>query len=141
MAICSSASRSFYTPPRGRATEQAPNIRRVETEQVRLLIDGKFTVDELASVKNPDDTERQIESVADLTFGEYVRLLQNPTLWEKCTLNIDRGVFIKQLEQVREVRNDVMHFDPDGVGHEALTNLRQFAQFLTRLSELAGGTE
>ncbi len=55
MAICSSASRSFYTPPRGRATEQAPNIRRVETEQERAVFDVSIatngpTVNEVAGV-------------------------------------------------------------------------------------------
>ncbi len=107
--------------------------------RVRLLIDGKFTLGDLATVKDPEDTDRQINSVADLTFGEYVRLFQNPAMWEKCLLNIDRGVFVKQFEKVREIRNDVMHFDPDGIGPEALHDLRRFATFLSGLAQLSEG--
>src|SRR4051794_15612845 len=33
VATCSSSSASFYTPRKARATEHAPNIARVETEQ------------------------------------------------------------------------------------------------------------
>ncbi len=41
---------------------------------IRRLIDGKFTGTELASVRDPGDESREINSVADLAFGEYVRL-------------------------------------------------------------------
>ncbi len=105
--------------------------------RVRVLIDGKFTLAELKGAKNPGDTERQIESVADLSFGEYVRLLENPKYWEKCKLEIDRAKFIEDLKDVNEVRNDVMHFEPEGIGDEALDRLRQFAQFLSRLAQLS----
>lgn len=105
--------------------------------RIRGLIDGKFTLDELKAAKAPGDDDREIESVTDLTFGEYIWLLQNREHWAKCKLQIDRTVFIKRLDEVRDIRNDVMHFDPDGVGPEALENLRQFAQFLGRLVSLS----
>jgi len=105
--------------------------------RVRVLIDGKFSLSELKAAKNPGDTDRQIETVADLTFGEYVRLLQEPKSWDKCKLHIDRGTFIKHLEEVRDVLNDVMHFESEGIGPEALDSLRQFAQFLSRLAQLS----
>lgn len=104
--------------------------------RVRVLIDGKFTLEALKAAKNPTDTEREVESVADLTFGEYVRLLQEPASWEKCKLGIDRGTFIKHLEEARDVRNDVMHFEPEGIGDEGLERLRQFARFLARIAQL-----
>lgn len=90
---------------------------------VRLLIDGRFTADELASSKDSADADRKIESVADLTFGEYIRLLENPVNWAKTGLAVDRAIFIHELDQVRRIRNDVMHFDPDGItddDHEVL---------------------
>jgi predicted transcriptional regulator len=120
----------------GRLGEPFLLIGEIEN-RVRALIDGKFTVEELNNAKAPGDTERQIESVADLTFGEYVRLLQDPKSWGKCSLHIDRGIFIKRLDEARDVRNDIMHFEPEGVGEEALDSLRQFARFLERLSRLS----
>lgn len=104
---------------------------------VRLVIDGKFTAEELSSVKDPVDPGRTIESVADLNLGEYIRLLENPTNWEKTGLTVDRKVFVRELDQVRRIRNDVMHFDPDGITEEDHKLLRYFLQFMHELREIA----
>lgn len=74
--------------------------------------------------------------MADLSFGEYVRLLENDAQWQKIRLPIDRGVFCNLLDKVREIRNDVMHFDPDGVPPEDLERLRYFANLLQRLQTI-----
>jgi hypothetical protein len=103
---------------------------------IRRLMDGKFTKDELAQAKDPADTDRLIDSVADLTFGEYLRLLQEPTRWAKLGLAIDRGIFIKDLDAVRVIRNEVMHFDPDPLPESDLLALRRFAKFLQSLQNL-----
>jgi CBS domain-containing protein len=104
---------------------------------VRLLIDGKFTAEELSSVKDPVDPERTIESVADLALGEYIRLLENPSNWKKTGLTVDRKVFVRELDQVRRIRNDVVHFDPDGITEEDHKLLRHFLQFMHELREIA----
>jgi hypothetical protein len=97
---------------------------------IRLLIDGKFTAAELSSVKDGADPDRTIETVADLTFGEYLRLLENPQHWEKTGLEVDRKVFVKELDKVRLIRNDVMHFDPDGITSDDHKSLLHFVRFL-----------
>jgi CBS domain-containing protein len=104
---------------------------------VRLLIDGKFTSQELASATDQSDPDRRIESVADLTFGEYIRILEDPTNWLKVDLAVDKTVFIKELDKVRRVRNDVMHFDPDGITEEDHRLLRDFMQFMNTLRSLS----
>lgn len=103
---------------------------------IRRLMDGKFTKDDLAAAKDPADTARQIDSVGDLTFGEYVRILQEPARWQKLGVAIDRAMFIKDLDRVREIRNDVMHFDPDPLPGEDLAALRRFVKFLQALQTL-----
>jgi len=55
---------------------------------VRNLIADKYTIAELATVRDPADSEREIEDVADLTLGEYIRLLENPKRWEKLAVKI-----------------------------------------------------
>lgn len=104
---------------------------------IRTLIDGKFTALELGTVKDPADPEREIESVADLTFGEYIKLLETPAHWEKTGLRVDRKVFVKELDKVRLIRNDVMHFDPDGISGDDHTSLLNFVQFLHDIRRLA----
>ena len=103
---------------------------------LRSLIERAFTVEELKLAKDPGDTERKIESASDLTFGEYVRLLENPDSWKKLKLNLDRVVFNKSLNEVRLIRNDVMHFDPDGISDDQLCKLRQFSKLLDQIKRL-----
>lgn len=108
-----------------------------EIEQhVRRLIDGKFTPQELECARDPVDTDREIETVADLSMGEYIRLLENPKYWEKLSIRIDRAAFVEQLQTIRRIRNDIMHFDPDPLGKEDLASLRSFVAFMQSLREL-----
>jgi len=86
--------------------------------------------------KDPGDPDRDIQAVSDLTFGEYVRLLQNEENWAKLNIKIDRKTFTGWLDKVRETRNDVMHFDPDPLDPEDLQLLREFAHFLSRWQQI-----
>jgi CBS domain-containing protein len=104
-------------------------------DYVRNLIADKYHKAELVQACDPSDTGREIEDVADLTLGEYIRLLENPARWEKLGVPIDRKAFVAELERVRGIRNDVMHFDPDPVAPEDLARLRKFARFLGDLEE------
>lgn len=105
---------------------------------IRSLIANKFTKAELADARDPSDTERQIDEVSDLTLGEYIRLLEDPKRWEKLEIQIDRKTFTGELRRIGVIRNDVMHFHPDGVGPEDLGTLRKFGRFLSELEKKLG---
>jgi len=100
---------------------------------LRRLIDGKFALDTLKKGRDDSDTGRTIEDVSDLTFGEYVRLLQDPANWSALDLPLDRGQFCKRLDRVRMVRNDVMHFNPDPISSEDIELLRDSVKFLQHM--------
>jgi len=102
---------------------------------VRYLIGNSFAVEQLQQAKDPEDNDRDIQSVFDLTFGEYVRLLQKEENWAQLNVKIDRKTFTAWLDKVREVRNDVMHFDPDPMDPADLCLLRDIAGFLVRLQQ------
>lgn len=104
--------------------------------QIRRLLDNKFSAEDFVSAKDPNASERHVLSVADLAFGEYIRLLEHPTQWEKLGTKIDRATFCFQLDRVRVIRNDVMHFDPDGISPDDLEALREFAKFLRHMQLL-----
>jgi hypothetical protein len=55
-----------------------------------LVISQKFTPTELKSAKDPADMKRIVSSSADLTSGEYKRLLENPERWDKLNITVDR---------------------------------------------------
>ena len=103
---------------------------------IRGLIDGCFSADELAAAKDESDSTRQVHSVASLTFGEHIRLLENPKNWNRIGLNVDRAVFTRELNKIRGIRNDVMHFDPDGISEDERATLRRFVHFLQKLQDI-----
>lgn len=105
---------------------------------LRLLIEPKFELDELKSCVDEGDRERDVSGVADLNFGEYIRLLEKPDRWTKFGVAVDRTTFCNGLDDVRRIRNDVMHFDPDGVPPSDLERLRDYTRFLNRLRRLIG---
>jgi len=103
---------------------------------IRNILAQKLSPEELSSVKDPSDIQRNISGVTDLTFGEYIRLLENSDRWDKVGLPIDRVTFCKELGRVRDIRNDVMHFDPDGIPSNDLECLRGVARFLQDLQRI-----
>jgi hypothetical protein len=102
---------------------------------IRGILGVKLEQSDLAAVRDPSHP-RKIEAPSDLTFGEYVRLLENEDRWSKLGLSLDRKTFCAGLDDVRKIRNDVMHFDPDGILPADLEQLRHFAQFLQRLQTI-----
>ena len=93
---------------------------------------SKFTLEEMAEAS--DDHSPPIEGSWDLNFGAYCRLLENPDRWERLGLRVDRATFMDNLGQVREMRNEVMHFAPDGLDPDEVEKLERVAMFLRMLT-------
>ena len=55
----------------------------------------------------------------------------------KLRLRVDRAVLTSLLDDVRKVRNDVMHFDPDPMTDDELDILKRAVRFMQELYELA----
>lgn len=102
---------------------------------VRFLL-AKLPPEDIGRAKDEKDADRVIKSVADLTIGEHLRLFQNPDIWDKLGLPIDRKTFCDHLEKIRDIRNDIMHFDPDGLDEESIETLRRFARLLQTLKSI-----
>lgn len=119
-------------------TEPFLLLGEVENHLRKLLV-ARFNKTELEAACL--DKSRSVGGVADLTFGEYQRLLEAPENWKKLSIALDRVTFCQKLDKVREIRNDVMHFDPDGVAPEDLRELREFAQFMRLLDGVQGGAK
>lgn len=107
-------------------------LREIELH-IRQLLQDKVCPDDLRSLASLDDSAPKPESISDLSFGQYIRLLQNPQVWTRLSLNIDQASLITQLDQVRQIRNDVMHFDPDPMTPKQLDVLKDAAKFMQQL--------
>ena len=105
---------------------------------LRRLIHGKFTVKEMQDVAGERQGADRITGSADLTFGDYCQLLGNEERWQKAGIKASRKEFLAQLERTRETRNDVMHFDPDGLSEADLHSLLQMSQFVELLTHANG---
>ena len=102
--------------------------------QVRRLI-GEFTPEQLSASRNPKSAKpKPIEGPEDLTFGDYVQLLRKEENWDRLRLSgIDRKKFVDCLDEVRKIRNDVMHFSLDDLPQETIKKLEDFAGFFRNL--------
>lgn len=102
---------------------------------LRRIVDRCFEPDDLAAYVDPDDPDRQIEAAMSLTFGEYVRLFQDPEAWERLALAADRRVFCAHLDEVRQIRNAIMHFSPDPLEEAALASIENLLRWLRSLDQ------
>jgi CBS domain-containing protein len=104
------------------------NIER----ELRRLIGNRFAVEVLRSVVAPE-SGRVVNSVEDLSFGEYLRLLQVPEHWSRLGLKVEADVMLKRLEDVRKIRNAVMHFRSESATRIDLESLQLTETFLASL--------
>jgi hypothetical protein len=119
-------------------TEPFLSIRQIEL-QVRNLIGTKVNSDDLSKLSDAPITAPKPRGIADLTFGEYVRLIQNPVTWGRLNLLIDKRELAALLDEVRDIRNEVMHFDPDPMTDAQRDALKRALRFMKHLYELVPG--
>lgn len=113
-------------------TEPFVLLEQIENH-IRLLLDDRFLLEDIHKICNPELEEREINGIDDLTFGQYIRLMENPANWVKLDINCDQTLFIKKLHEVRNIRNDIMHFEPAGITSEQHDLLRQVSEFLNKI--------
>ncbi|MEA1850197.1 CBS domain-containing protein [Chryseobacterium sp. MHB01] len=132
--ICGIVTASDLSLQFKQLTEPFLLVGEIENHIRQILI--KLEKDELEKGKDSKDEHRKIETVADLTFGEYMRLCENPDIWIKLDLPIDRKTFCSEMNKIRDIRNNIMHFDPDGLEYENTETLRNFVRLLQTLRDL-----
>ncbi|MGW3996308.1 restriction system modified-DNA reader domain-containing protein [Amycolatopsis sp. NPDC004772] len=75
---------------------------------------------------------RPVDSFDHLTFGDYQRILENKDAWNRIGWPLDRPAFIARLNEIRQIRNSVMHFHPDPISEDTVEKLRHFNSLLHR---------
>ena len=113
-------------------------VGEIERQLRRLLIRGKFTPEQLRASQNPQSASpKPIEGPEDLTFGDYVQLLRKKENWDCLGLSgIDRDEFVDRLDDVREIRNEVMHFSLDVLPPGTIQKLEGFVGFFRNLARI-----
>ncbi|WP_433475378.1 hypothetical protein ACQPZP_43115 [Spirillospora sp. CA-142024] len=98
-------------------------------QALRRVIAKNYSFEEVAALCDPDGM-RQIKSFDDMSMGDYQRVLENSGMWEKLGWPLDRKTVIKRLDELRDIRNDVMHFNPDPLPQDAIGKLRNALKLL-----------
>jgi CBS domain-containing protein len=106
-----------------------------ELDQVlRHILSRTFTIEEVRLLCDPDGS-RGIESFDELSMGDYQRVLENPEMWKKLGWPLDRAIFVRRLSELRDIRNKVMHFNPDPLAPDAKDKLRHALSLLHKFGD------
>ncbi len=95
---------------------------------IRIIIDKYVSKEHIKRIGKRDN-------VHELTFGSYVHILKDPVVWDEMKLNLCKDQFSERLDQVRKIRNSVVHFDPDGLSEEDYEILNITAQAMKHIKQ------
>jgi CBS domain-containing protein len=102
--------------------------------RLRQVIETAFTLPEVT--KLCDSKGERITAFGDMTVGDYKRVLENTKLWEQLGWPLDRKVFIDRLDEIRKIRNNVMHFNSsDPLPKADVDKIRHFNKLLREYGE------
>lgn len=103
---------------------------------LRNLLRDKILVEDLKKLCS--NTSGEVTSIDEMSFGDYVSVFGNEKQWKKIKIAADRKTFIATLEEIRKIRNEVMHFRPEGIGCAKKEALRHFVSYLRTLAIYKG---
>jgi len=98
--------------------------------QLRRVISERLDLSEVIPLCDPDGL-RKLASFNQLSYGDYQQVLSNQQQWDRLGWPLDRRAFAARLDELREVRNELMHFnDKDKAGDAAIPKLRNMIELL-----------
>ena len=95
-------------------------------QRLRDAIEAKFKLGEVQSATN----DKRVKDFDDMTMYHYQQVLTPPKNWSRLGWALDHGVFLEVLDEVRLVRNDVMHFNPDPIESDRLVTVGSLLRLL-----------
>lgn len=112
-------------------------LGRIEN-QIRRRLQDVFDVETLRAACDDNDPERKatVTKASQLTFGEYQRIFEQEANWDKLGFVACRKTFCKELDEVRKLRNEIMHFHPDVIEDGDFEQLYRFSRLLEQLDQL-----
>ena len=101
--------------------------------RLRRCINRAFSVGDLQCVAA---RRTPITSVDQMTFYQYARLLEDESRWRQLNWRISKEHFVSELDDVRRIRNPIMHFRTDLLTEEQQDQLRSLLRSMRRLDPL-----
>jgi restriction system protein len=114
-----------------------PFILVEEVEQrLRGIVDSALADGRLALewLQNAFGRRRgEIQAARNLTLGQYHRVFESPERWEKFGLAVNHDLFLTWVFEVKDFRNNLMHFSPDPLAPGDLVTVQGFLNLLKAL--------
>lgn len=109
-------------------------ISEIENSVNALLM--PFAVEDLIHAVHRDTRHRRnIENATSLTFGEKIHFIKKNRK-KLAFKGIDHQTFVDMLFETKDIRNDVMHFDPDGLTEAKINHLHNMSHLFQDLRKL-----
>lgn len=110
-------------------------LAQIENHLRALLEKAKITKEEYKSlvVESDGDRKSKAEGPDDLTLGELIAGFEKEQIWKKVGLQFDKATFTQRMHAVRDIRNKVAHFSPDGLPPENVETLKDARELLEKL--------
>jgi predicted transcriptional regulator len=99
-------------------------------QELRQLIANTFDEDTVRGVCK--SAGAGFKSYETMTIGQYQAVLGNADCWQQLDWPLDQAQFVKRLDEIRRVRNNVMHFNPDPPKPADVAKLRVFLRLIRR---------
>ncbi|MFF4305513.1 N-6 DNA methylase [Streptomyces sp. NPDC001601] len=92
-------------------------------QRLRQVLASSIEFSRVQELCDPEGN-RSIAGFDDLSIGDYQRVLENKEEWERVGWSLDRKVFIERLDEIREIRNGLMHFNPQPLPDNSTHKIR-----------------
>jgi len=118
-------------------TEPYVMLEEIENH-IRLMLEGKVLkeqlIDACTKANNKQDAYSvNINTIDDLSFFQYQEVFSR--YWNRLELkSIDKNEFLNLLNSIREIRNDVMHFDPDEISQQSKNTLKESLRYFRMIT-------
>lgn len=85
----------------------------------------------------PEEIDKHVHGWAhgNLTFGQYKRILGERTNFERMGWPLDHTTFLKLLEEVHHIRNELMHFSKDTLPPQYMDAVEGFVRMLRAVDQ------
>ncbi|NYH88222.1 putative transcriptional regulator [Actinopolymorpha rutila] len=93
-------------------------------QELRQLIQSAFDKDLVKMAYS------NFSSFDKMTMGQYQAVLNDANCWRALGWSLDRTLFIERLNEIRNLRNTVMHFNPDPIRDVDVEKLRHFLNLI-----------
>ncbi|NUT53098.1 MAG: CBS domain-containing protein [Saccharothrix sp.] len=98
-------------------------------QRLRRIIAATYDFAVVRALCDPEGA-RGIATFDDLSIGDYQRVLENKDCWDELAWPLNRKVFVERLDQLREIRNDLMHFNPGSRPDDDVQKIRNMINLL-----------